>query len=77
MPLGFGSSSDGTVAGAVDNFGAIRFTAPCPIDNSVADWTGSMNASALAGSNFGEGLYTCRIPIGGGSLNSWQATESR
>jgi hypothetical protein len=71
------SSSDGTLAGAVDGFGAIRFTGPCTINNSVADWTGNMNASALAGSNFGQGSYTCRIAIGGGSANTWQANQSR
>jgi hypothetical protein len=71
------TSSDGTLAGTVDGFGAVRFTGPCPINNSVGDWTGSMNASALVGSNFGQGQYTCRIAIGGGANNTWQANQSR
>ena len=71
------TSSDGTLAGTVDGFGAVRFTGPCPINNSVGDWTGIMNASALAGSNFGQGQYTCRIAIGGGANNTWQANQSR
>ena len=70
------SSSDGTVTGTVDSFGAIKFSGPCPINSSVADWTGNMNASALAGSNFGQGKYTCRIAIGGaGYTLSWQAIQ--
>lgn len=70
------SSSDGTLAGVVDGFGKVTFTGPCPINSSVGDWVGSMNASALAGSNFGEGTYTCRMAIGGSS-NTWQANQSR
>ena len=70
------SSSDGTVSGAVDSFGAVRFTSPCTINNSVATWIGNMNASALAGSNFGQGTYTCSLAIGGGTSNSWQATQA-
>jgi len=71
------SSSDRTTAGTVDGFGAVRFTASCPLNNSVGDWTGSMNASALAGTNFGQGQYTCRTAIGGGAANTWQALQSR
>ena len=71
------SSSDGTVTGGtVDTFGAVRFNSPCPINSSVATWTGNMNASALSGANFGQGTYTCSIAIGGGSSDSWQATQS-
>ncbi len=70
------SASDGQVSGSVDNFGAIRFQSPCPINSSTATWTGSMNSSALSGSNFGQGNYTCSIAIGGGSLDSWQANQT-
>ena len=70
------SSSDGTASGSVDHFGAIRFQTPCPINSSTATWTGNMNASALSGANFGQGTYTCSIAIGGGSLDSWQATQT-
>lgn len=70
------SSSDGTLSGAVDSFGAVSFTSPCTINNSVATWIGNMNASALAGANFGQGTYTCSLAIGGGSSNSWQATQT-
>ena len=71
------SSSDNNVAGSVDHFGAVRFQSPCPINSSTATWTGNMNASALAGSNFGQGTYTCSIAIGGGTLDSWQATQTQ
>ena len=70
------TSSDGLSSGSVDNFGAIRFQTPCPINSSTATWTGNMNASAQAGSNFGQGTYTCSIAIGGGSLDSWQANQT-
>lgn len=71
------SSSDGKVAGSVDSFGAVTFRSGCPINSSTATWTGHMNASAQSGSNFGQGTYTCSIAIGGGSLDSWQATQAR
>lgn len=71
------SSSDNNVTGSVDHFGAVRFQSPCPINSSTATWTGNMNASAQAGSNFGQGTYTCTIAIGGGSLDSWQATQTQ
>jgi hypothetical protein len=70
------SSTDGTLAGTVDNFGRARFTAPCPLNNSVGDWVGNMNASARSGSNLGEGQYTCRVAIAG-STNTWQVLQSR
>jgi copper(I)-binding protein len=71
------SSSDGTLNGTVDlNFGSVRMTSACPINNSLATWTGTMNASAQSGSNFGQGTYTCAIAIGGGASDSWQATQS-
>lgn len=70
------SSSDGTVSGSVDSFGAVSFRSACPINSSTATWTGHMNASAQSGSNFGQGTYTCSIAIGGGSLDSWQATQA-
>ena len=73
---GIVSSSDGTVSGSVDHFGAVTFHSPCPINSSTATWTGTMNASAQSGSNFGQGTYTCSIAIGGGSLDSWQATQA-
>jgi hypothetical protein len=60
----------------VDTFGSIRFQTPCPINSSTATWAGTMNASAQSGSNFGQGTYTCSIAIGGGSLDSWQATQT-
>jgi hypothetical protein len=70
------TSSDGLSSGSVDNFGAVRFQTPCPINSSTATWTGNMNASARSGSNFGQGTYTCSIAIGGGSLDSWQANQT-
>ena len=70
------SSSDGALAGVVNGSGQVTFTGPCPINNSLGDWTGNMNASALAGSNFGQGTYTCRTAIGGSS-NTWQVNQSR
>ena len=70
------SSSDGTATGTVDSFGSIRFQTPCPINSSSAVWTGTMNASAQSGSNFGQGSYTCTIAIGGGSLDTWQVTQT-
>lgn len=72
---GIVSSRDATVSGVVDNFGAIRFTGPCTINTSTADYIGNMNQSALAGANFGEGRYTCRTPISG--TTTWQANQSR
>jgi hypothetical protein len=71
------SSSDGAAAGSVTSLGNITFTTPCPINSSTATWTGVMNASALAGANFGQGTYTCSIAIGGGSNDTWQATQSK
>ena len=71
------SSSDNSVAGTVDSFGTARFQSACPINSSTATWTGTMNASAQTGSNFGQGTYTCSIAIGGGTLDSWQATQSQ
>ena len=70
------SSSDRLASGSVDSFGKITFQTPCPINSSTATWTGTMNASALSGSNFGQGTYTCSIAIGGGSLDSWQANQT-
>jgi len=70
------SSSDGAVSGTVDHFGSVRFQSACPINSSTATWTGSMNASAQSGSNFGQGTYTCSIAIGGGSQDSWQALQT-
>lgn len=73
---GIVSSRDGTMSGTVDNFGLITFTWPCVISASfLGDYRGSMNASALAGSNFGQGTYTCRNPHD--EPRSWQATQSR
>jgi hypothetical protein len=70
------SSGDGSMAGSVDNFGLITFTGPCVLGNSdLSDFRGSMNASALSGFNFGQGEYTCRIPISGNL--TWKATQSR
>lgn len=70
------TSSDGLASGSVDSFGSIRFQTPCPINSSTATWSGTMNASAQSGSNFGQGTYTCSIAIGGGSLDSWQANQT-
>ncbi len=70
------SSSDGTASGSVDSFGSIQFQTACPINSSTANWTGTMNASALSGSNFGQGQYTCTIPIGNASLDTWQANQT-
>src|SRR5213075_15028 len=71
------SSSDGTLNGTVDlTFGSVTMRSACPINNSIATWTGNMNASAQSGSNFGQGTYTCAIAIGGGANDSWQATQS-
>jgi hypothetical protein len=71
------SSSDGTLNGTVDlTFGSVRMTSPCTINSSTATWTGTMNASALSGANFGQGTYACSIAIGGGTSNSWQATQT-
>ena len=70
------TSSDGVVSGSVDRWGTIRFQAPCPINSSTATYSGTMNASALSGSNFGQGTYTCSLAIGGGSLDSWQADQT-
>jgi hypothetical protein len=73
---GIVSSRDGTMSGTVDNFGLITFTWPCVISsNFLGDFRGSMNASALAGFNFGQGTYTCRNPHD--EPRSWQATQSR
>lgn len=73
---GIVSSRDGTMSGRVDNFGLITFTWLCIISPSfLGDYRGSMNASALAGFNFGEGTYTCRNPHD--EPRSWQATQSR
>jgi hypothetical protein len=73
---GIVSSVDGKMAGTVDNFGLITFTWSCIITpNSLADFRGSINASALAGFNFGEGTYTCRNPHD--LPRSWQAQQSR
>jgi pimeloyl-ACP methyl ester carboxylesterase len=73
------NSNDGSVRGTVDlTFGNITFTGPCPINNSVATFTGIMNQSALAGSNFGQGNWQCSLAIGGTEAQrSWQATQSR
>ena len=74
------SASDGSVHGTVDlNFGNITFTSGCPINSTTATWTGIMNQSALAGSNFGQGSYQCSpIAIGGTeSQRSWQANQAR
>ncbi len=71
------SSTDGAISsGTVDAAGAVRFTSVCPINSSTATWTGTMNASAVAGANVGSGGYTCSIAIGGTS-NTWQLTQSR
>lgn len=73
---GIVSSRDGTMSGTVDNFGLITFTWPCIITpSSLGDFRGNMNASALAGFNFGQGTYTCRSPHG--EPRSWQATQAR
>jgi hypothetical protein len=71
------TASDGTISnGTVDSFGAIRFNSPCTINSSTATWVGNMNASALSGSNFGQGTYTCSLAIGNQSQDTWQATQS-
>jgi len=71
------SSTDGAItSGTVDASGNVRFTSVCPINNSVATWTGTMNVPAVAGANFGSGSYTCSIAIGGSS-NTWQGTQSK
>jgi hypothetical protein len=36
-----------------------------------------MNASALAGSNFGQGKYGCSIAFGGGNSLGWTARQSQ
>jgi hypothetical protein len=67
------SSADGTVTGSVlDNFGNVRFTGPCwDGGGSPATWMGIMDA--LAGKN-GQGTYTCRNNIIGGSWRAYNGT---
>jgi hypothetical protein len=64
------SSSDGTLSGAVqdDDFGTVKFSGPCPINNDSADWEGIMDV--LAGPKTGQGSYTC---ITGGISRTWRA----
>jgi hypothetical protein len=59
------SASDGVISdGQIDRFNAITFTWVClSSGSSRADFRGHMNPSALTGSNFGEGTYTCRQPV--------------
>lgn len=72
------SSADGLMSGTVNNLGFTTFTWPCIITpNSLADFRGNFNPSALSGSNFGEGTYTCRMPITISPGVSWRAQESR
>lgn len=68
---GIVSSSDATVTGSVlDNFGNVRFTAPCwTSSGGIATWTGIMNA--LSGPKFGEGKYVCQNGIIGGSWHAY------
>jgi len=64
------SARDSTISdGQIDRFNAITFTWVClSTGSSRADFRGHMLPSALAGSNLGEGTYTCRsgdtIPSG-------------
>ena len=51
------SSSDGTLAGTVDRFGAATFDGPCPTANGGAKYTGSMTALAIP--KAGLGNYLC------------------
>ena len=69
------SSADGTFSGAVDGSGGVRFTGPCVLNTSTADWKGNMNWQAPAGSNSGEGGYECRMPISG--PQTWRITQAR
>ncbi len=67
------NSTDGLLTGTVDNtFGNLRATSVCPYNSSQATWTGIMNASALAGSNFGQGQYSCANP---GTVFNWTARQ--
>ncbi len=70
------SSADGLMSGRVENTGFTTFTWPCIVTpNTLADFRGNFNPSALSGSNFGEGTYTCRMPVSG-SL-TWQARQTQ
>jgi hypothetical protein len=70
---GVANSTDGLLSGTVDNtFGNLRATSVCPYNSSQATWTGIMNASALAGSNFGQGQYSCANP---GTVFNWTARQ--
>jgi hypothetical protein len=69
------SSTDGSISGSVDGSGGVRFTFPCPINSSIADFSGNLDWTAQPGFNRGEGTYVCRMPISG-SL-TWQVTQSR
>jgi hypothetical protein len=70
------SSSDGALKGNVDNtFGKLTATSACPLGNgTIANWTGIMNVSALAGSNFGQGTYACTNPT---DVLNWSARQSQ
>lgn len=70
---GVANSTDGLLSGTVDNtFGNLRATSICPYNSSQATWTGIMNASSLAGSNFGQGTYACANP---GTVFNWTARQ--
>ena len=68
------SASDGTLSGTVTPIGTgslsgtATFVGPCPINNGLADYTGTINAGG--GLKAGGGSYTCRI---GGISRSWRA----
>jgi len=69
------SSTDGAISGSVDGSGGVRFTFPCTINSSLADFKGNLDWTAQPGFNHGEGTYDCRMPISG-SLR-WTVTQSR
>ncbi len=67
------NSTDGLLTGTVDStFGNLRATSVCPYNSSQATWTGIMNVSSLAGSNFGQGTYACANP---GTVFNWTARQ--
>lgn len=61
------SSTDGTLSGTVDHFGAATFDGPCPTANGGARFTGRM--TALANPKAGLGEYICNTT---GIKNSWR-----
>jgi len=68
------SASDGTLSGSATPIGSgsfsgtATFVGPCPINNGLADYSGTINAGG--GLKTGLGSYTCRI---GGISRSWRA----